>query len=40
MANKKKCPYCGFIGRMISSDGVVIAYVCERCKEIFHEKVK
>ena len=39
MADSPKCPYCGFVSHMVSSDEKTVAYVCERgsCKKIFHE---
>ena len=33
--NKETCPMCGFQAHMASSDGKIIVYVCERCKNIF-----
>lgn len=32
--NTIKCPFCGFIAHLASSDGKTITYVCEKCKAI------
>ena len=38
MAANEKCPKCGFIAHMASSDGKTITYVCERCGAVFSVK--
>lgn len=30
-----KCPFCGFISHVVSSDRVTVTYVCEKCKAVF-----
>lgn len=33
--DKATCPYCGFLGHLVTYSGSTATYCCERCHKLF-----